>query len=77
MKRVPALLMALTSVLAPAQPAAARLLRIGPTPLEHWNPLVSLTIGSSVEYEHARDQSQFEFPFFVEYNLTPALKATI
>ena len=77
MKRVPVLLMALTSVLALAQPAAARLLRTGPTPLEHWNPLVSLTIGSSVEYEHTSDQSQLEFPFFVEYNLTPALKATI
>ena len=77
MSRLAVALMAFTGALALTQPAAARLLRTGPTPLEHWTPLVALTIGSSVEYEHAGDQSQFEFPFFVEYNLTPALKATI
>lgn len=60
-----------------ALPASARLLRTGPTPLERWNPLVSLTIGASVEYERDPEQSQFEFPFFIEYNLTPALKATL
>jgi hypothetical protein len=58
-------------------PAAARLLRTGPTPLEQWNPLVALTIGSGVEYERSLDQSQLECPFFVEYNFTPELKATI
>lgn len=77
MNRLAAGVTALLSALTLAQPAAARLLRVGPTPLERWNPLVALTIGSSVEYEHAGDQSQFEFPFFVEYNFTPALKATI
>ena len=58
-------------------PAPARLLRTAPTPLEQWNPLVALTIGASIEYERSSDQSQLEFPFFVEYNFTPELKATI
>ena len=70
-------LLSLVCVLSLAQTATARLLRTGPTPLESWNPLVSLTIGSSVEYERASDQSQYEFPFFIEYNLTPALKAIL
>jgi len=61
----------------PSLPAAARILRTGPTPLEQWNPLVALTIGSSVEYERSSDQSQLEFPFFVEYNFIPELKLTI
>jgi hypothetical protein len=77
LNRIPVELVALLSALALAQPAAARLLRTGPTPLENWNPLVALTIGSSVEYERGSDQPQYEFPFFVEYSLTPALKATI
>jgi len=63
--------------LLPLPPAGARLLRTGPTPLEQWNPLVALTIGSSIEHERSSDQSQVEFPFFVEYNFTPELKATI
>ena len=58
-------------------PASSRLLRTGPTPLEQWNPLVALTIGSSVEYERSSNQSQLEFPSFTEYNFSPALKATI
>ena len=60
-----------------AQPALARLLRTRPTPLESWNPLVALTIGASVEYERDSEQSQFEFPFFIEYNFAPELKATL
>src|SRR5262245_63567024 len=61
----------------PSLPAAARILRTGPTPLEQWNPLVALTIGSSVEYERSSDQSQLEFPFFVEYIFISELRLTI
>ncbi|MEO7723259.1 MAG: hypothetical protein ABIU29_01000 [Chthoniobacterales bacterium] len=77
MKRQLVSLLALMSGFVLMQPTAARLLRTGPSPLENWNPLVALTIGSSVEYERAGGQAQLEFPFFVEYNFTPALKATI
>jgi len=56
-----------------ALPAYGRVLTTRPTPSEAWNPVLSLTVGSGVEYEPDR----YEFPLLVEYNLTEQLLLTV
>ena len=65
-------------VLFPAIPTAfARILRTIPPPSATWNPLVPFTIGSGVEFETNREQTQIDFPMFVEYNYSDKLKFTV
>jgi hypothetical protein len=57
--------------------AHGRILRNRPTPSETWDPLLPLTLGSAVEFETNSESSQYEFPFFLEYNFTEALRVTV
>ena len=58
-------------------PASARILRTNIAPSETWNPWLPLTVGSGVEFETNREQSQIEFPILLEYNFTQTLKLTV
>jgi hypothetical protein len=60
-----------------APTASARILHTRSTPSETWNPWLPLTIGSGVEFETDKDQSQYDFPMLLEYNFTQTLKLTI
>src|SRR5262249_55736106 len=57
--------------------AQARILRTRPTPLETWDPLLPLTIGSAVEFETDNTSSQYSFPMLLEYNFSEPLRITI
>ncbi len=57
--------------------SSARILRTRQTPSESWEPWLPLTVGSSIEFETSEEQSQTEFPMFVEYNFTQTLKLTV
>ncbi len=57
--------------------SSARILRTRQTPSERWDAWLPLTIGSSIEFETNGEQSQTEFPMFVEYNFTQNLKLTV
>ena len=65
-------------VLFPAIPTAfARILRTLPPPSATWNPLVPFTIGSGVEFETNREQTQYDFPMVFEYNFSQTLKLNV
>ena len=42
-----------------------------------WDPLYSLVIGSGFEYQSDSEQTEFGFPFLIEYNFSERLKLTI
>ncbi len=65
------------ALLASSSPVAARILKTKPSPSSTWNPLFPLTIGSAFEFETNKDQSQYDFPFLLEYNFTQTLKLTV
>ena len=60
-----------------APTASARILTLRPPPSSTWNPLLPFTIGMGVEYETDREQTQVDFPMFVEYNISRTLKVNI
>lgn len=60
-----------------APPAAARIVRTTPPPSDTWNPLLPLTLGTSVEFESKKDENEYKCPFLVEYNFNKYLKLTI
>ena len=74
-------------ILAAALPAAARITRSRPSPSSTPGapegvsrllaPLYSLVIGSGVEYETDREQTEYGFPTFIEYNFSERLKLTL
>lgn len=64
------------SLLAAVAPAHAKILKTRPRASETWSPLLALTIGSGFEFETDGQQSVYDFPILVEYNLTEALKLT-
>ena len=64
-------------MLATGSGASARILRTKSSPSETWDPWFPLTIGGGVEFETNSDQSQYEFPFLLEYNFTETLKLTV
>ena len=57
--------------------ASARILTLKPPPSSNWNPLLPFTIGMGVEYETDREQTQFDFPMVLEYNVSRTLKLSI
>lgn len=57
--------------------SSARILRIRQTPSERWDPWMPITVGSSIEFERDKEQSQYEFPTFLEYNFTQTLKLAV
>ncbi len=65
------------AVLATGSTAFGRILRTRPAPSDTWSPWLPLTIGSGVEFETDKDQSQYDFPFLLEYNFTQTLKLTV
>jgi hypothetical protein len=60
-----------------APTASARILHTRSTPSETWNPWLPLTIGSGVEFETDKDQSQYDFPMLLEYNFSQTLKFSV
>ena len=60
-----------------APTASARILTLRPPPSSTWNPLFPFTIGMGVEYETDREQTQIDFPMFVEYNISRTFKVNI
>jgi hypothetical protein len=70
-------LIIVAALLATSSPAFARILRTRPPPSATWDPWFPLTIGSGVELETDKDQTQYDFPFLLEYNFTETLKLTV
>jgi len=72
-------------MLATAEPVLARIIRRQVTPSETWNPaipttwspLLPLTIGGGFEFQNDSDQSEYDFPLFVEYNFSETVKLTV
>ena len=60
-----------------APTASARILHTRSTPSESWNPWLPITIGSGVEFETDKDQSQYDFPILLEYNFSQTLKLAV
>ena len=58
-------------------PSSARILRTRHAPSASWDPWLPLTVGSNIEFETDKEQSQYEFPMFLEYNFTQTLKLTV
>lgn len=54
-----------------------RILRTRQPPSATWDPWLPLTVGSGIEFETDKDQSQYDFPFLLEYNFTQTLKLTV
>ena len=74
------------AVLATALPVSARITKSrssASTPATPgaepsiWAPIYSLVIGSGVEYQRDREQTEYGFPILLEYNFTERLKLTI
>lgn len=57
--------------------SSARILRTRQTPSERWNSWSPITIGSNLEFETDKEQSQYDFPVFLEYNFTQTLKLAV
>jgi len=57
--------------------SSARILRTRQTPSERWDPWMPITIGSNIEIETDNEQSQYEFPMFLEYNFSQTLKLSL
>ncbi len=57
--------------------SSARILRTRQTPSERWDPWMPITIGSNIEFETDNEQSQYEFPMFLEYNFSQTLKLSL
>jgi hypothetical protein len=64
-------------VLATGSAAFGRILKTRSAPSQSWNPWLPITIGSGFEFETDKDQSQYDFPFLLEYNFTETLKLTV
>lgn len=79
------LLLIVAGVLVGASPASARIIRRQSTPSESWNPAVPttwsplfpFTIGGGFEFQTDSDQTEYDFPLFVEYNFSETIKLTL
>jgi hypothetical protein len=58
-------------------PASARITKSKPSASTGYSPLWSLTIGSGFEWEMDSEQSEYDFPFLLEYGFTENLKLTV
>ena len=65
------------ALLATSSPAFARILRTRSSPSATWDPWFPLIIGSGVEFQTDKDQTEYDFPFLLEYNFTETLKLTV
>jgi hypothetical protein len=80
--KLPRFLLAAAALLIVAPDASARIKRsrssassgVKPSLL---TPFYSLVLGSSVEYQRDREQTEWGFPILIEYNFTGRLKLTI
>ena len=68
---------AIWSFVFAACPVAARILHTRQEPSANWDPWLPLTIGSGIEFETDKEDSQYDFPMLLEYNFTQTLKLTI
>ena len=64
-------------VVAAVQPASAKILSTKSTASSNWSPLLALTLGGGFEFETDSQESQYDFPFLIEYNFSERLKLTI
>lgn len=79
-------LLVLAGLLAAGLPASARITRSRPSaavaPYEGatpsvWAPLYAFVLGGGFEFERSREQTEYGFPFLIEYNVTEKLKLTL
>ena len=79
------LILIAAGMLTAAQPVYARIIRRQFTPSETWNPalpttwspLLPFTIGGGFEFQTDSQQSEYDFPLFLEYNFSEMFKLTI
>jgi len=70
-------LLAAVTILIVARPASARITRTRATPSESWNPLLPLVIGSGLEIQTDKDETEYDFPMLIEYNFSEEFKLSI
>src|SRR5207244_6202134 len=56
---------------------SAKILHTRQEPSANWDPWLPLTIGSGIEFETNKEDTQYDFPMLLEYNFTQTLKLTI
>ncbi len=79
------LILIAAGLLVVAQPVSAKIIRRQFTPSETWDPALSttwspllpLTIGGGFEFQTDSEQSEYDFPLFLEYNFSETFKLTI
>ena len=73
-------------VLSAVLPASARIIRSRPSAASAsyegavpsvWAPLYAFVLGGGFEYERSREQTEYGFPFLLEYNVTEKVKLTL
>jgi len=70
-------ILVVATTLIVTQSAFARITRTKATPVESWNPLLPLVIGSGFEIQTNKDETEYNFPMLIEYNFTEELKLSI
>ena len=70
-------LLILVGLLATAPPLAAKIRTTKQSASSSWSPLTPLVIGSGFEFQTDSEQSQYDFPILVQYNVTEALRLTV
>lgn len=60
-----------------AQPVGARILKTRKTPSSTWSPWSSLVIGSGLEFQTNSQETDYDYPFLLEYNFTEQLKLSL
>jgi hypothetical protein len=56
---------------------SAKILHTRQEPSANWDPWLPLTIGSGIEFETNKEDTQYDFPMLLEYNFTQTLKLTV
>ena len=70
-------LLVLAGLLFTAQPVSARILKTKHTASSTWSPWSALVIGSGLEFQSDSKESEYDFPFLLEYNFTQTLKLSL
>ena len=71
------LAMIAAAVLMTASPVFGRILSSKRSPSATWNPWLPLTFGGGIEFQTDKDESDYDFPFLLEYNFSETLKLTV
>jgi hypothetical protein len=65
-------------IVAATSPVSAQILtRTTLRPSENWSPLFPLTVGSGFEFQKDHGETEYNFPFLVEYNLSEFVKLSL